>query len=115
MKKVDEFYDCKLLDRLIEIMNCSVYLDTFAGTHVYETDTVSVSCLFDKHEGTITILSIVSRKKGSGRRAIEAIHTFADEVRCDVYADSVAETAKGFWQKMGYEETSEKDLWVRMV
>lgn len=50
---------------------------------------------------------------GLGHQIISAIHEYADQSGLEVIASNVRDVARGFWEKMGYQEGEAEDEYFR--
>lgn len=91
-----------LISRLRIASGWCVY-ECIEGTWEFESDRVTLSFVIDGSCVEIRNLA-VRRCNGCGHRILEHVHATADEYGLSVSASNVRENARGFWQKMGYEE-----------
>lgn len=57
----------------------------------------------------------VHGNKGLGSKISAAIHEYCDENNIDtVIASNVVSSARGFWEEMGYMESSDEDEFIRV-
>lgn len=82
--------------------------DFYAGT--YEIDADLFNLTFVLTDEMFEIRNIDTRNNsGIGRKVITVIHTFADAHELTVLASNVVPEARGFWKKMGYQESNDGD------
>jgi len=71
----------------------------------YEIEAENFSLTFTVKNNVFEIRSIdVRGNSGLGHQVIESIHEYADSYYLDVIASNVLDVARGFWDKMGYQE-----------
>lgn len=107
---------CKgFLDTLSEYLDDEVEAEYIDGT--YEIDHEYFNLTFTLADDCFEIRHINTKgNKGMGKHIIDAIHNYADSNDVDeVIASNVVSEARGFWEKMGYVETSEDDQFIRLV
>ncbi|MCB9810690.1 MAG: hypothetical protein H6779_02580 [Candidatus Nomurabacteria bacterium] len=82
------------------------------GTYEIEADNFTLT--FTNEDEVFEIRSIdVRGNAGLGRQIVSAIHNYADEHGFEVIASNVLDTARGFWEKMGYQEGDAEDEYFR--
>lgn len=82
------------------------------GTYKIEADSFTLT--FANEDKVFEIRSIdVRGNAGLGRQIIMSIHEYADENGLEVIASNVLDTARGFWEKMGYHEGGAPDEYFR--
>jgi hypothetical protein len=83
----------------------SFELTEYDGT--YEMDADIFSLTFTIEDGIFEIRSIEVRgEKGLGKKIISTIQKLTTEVEYQLVASNVQDTAVGFWQRMGFEQTN---------
>lgn len=81
----------------------------------YEVESDSYTLTFTLNENLLEIRSIdVRGNAGLGSIIISILHDYADKYDLSVIASNVKDTARGFWEKMGYQEGEEKDEFFRV-
>ncbi len=83
------------------------------GTFYFESDCFEFSCVM--HQDAFEIRNIECTQKGVGRKIVEAVHEYCDDRDLCVFASCVASSAIGFWHKMGYVESGERDEFFRVA
>lgn len=99
-----------LVESLAEVVDEeSLEAEDYGGTYMIDTDALRLSFSIDDEENIFIIhnISVSAKGRGQGRAIIEAIHTHADEYNLRVEARQVKDEARGFWEKLGYEESPE--------
>lgn len=96
-------------ESLSEAFGEDLSLDETGGTYEIEAENFSLS--FTLEDSVFEIRNIEAQ--GVGRKVVEAIHEFADEHGLAVEASNVKDEARGFWEKMGYEEGSDSEQFFR--
>lgn len=82
------------------------------GTYGVEADGFTLT--FTLEDDVFQIRSIdVRGNTGLGRQIIAAVHEYADDNGLEVIASNVLDTARGFWEKMGYQEGEAEDEFFR--
>lgn len=102
----------ELINNINEALQDSISIKEIGDTFEIEANDLSLS--FTLFDHTFEIRNIDTRgKSGTGRKVIETIHDFADKNNYEVIASNVVDTARGFWEKMGYQEGSEDGEFFR--
>ncbi len=90
LRDIDETLSCTLLDDTYEIDADTFTLNVVITDEVLEIRSIDV-------RGNV----------GRGRLLIEALHSYADDRGLATIASNVRDEAQGFWETMGYQESSE--------
>ena len=98
----------EFIERLIEIDEECPPAEDIDGTYEIEADAFTLNFTIDAEFFEIRNID-VRGNTGLGRKIINAIHEHADEHGLEVIASNVLDTARGFWKKMGYEESADGD------
>ncbi len=114
MREIESHEECDALVEAIErVTQDRIALSCFDGTFEMDANTFSLS--FTMTDDHFEIRSIdVHGNHGLGSDILDAIHTFADERGLEVYASKVRSTARGFWEKMGYQEAESDGEYYRV-
>ncbi|MFT7644672.1 MAG: hypothetical protein ACI9BF_000323 [Candidatus Paceibacteria bacterium] len=82
----------------------------------YEIDGEQFTLTFTVDDDFFEIRSIDAHDNpGMDSEILSVIHNYADENSLDVIASNVLATARGFWEKMGYQEGGDESVYFREV
>lgn len=98
---------------LSEELGEEIRIDEVADVFEVETNTTKIQ--FNITGSVFTIESIKSHADSAGGTIVRAIHTFCDDVGYDVIAEDVKDTARSFWEHMGYQESSTPGTYYRIL
>jgi hypothetical protein len=111
-----EKFDEKLHDlahKLSEVTDEEIPIEYVDGT--YEIETSSFTLTFTIEEEIFEIRNIdVHGNTGLGSQIVTAVHCYADENGFEVIASNVLDTARGFWENIGYQESESEDEFFRV-
>jgi len=71
-----------------------------------ETDSFRIQYGFEDDVFDIQAIKVFQEGRGIGRGILTAIHQFCEENEYAVIASDVEDTARGFWEELGYQEGS---------
>lgn len=98
--------------KLSEVTGEQLSTENMYGTYEFEADSFTLT--FTIEDGIFEIRSIdVRGNTGLGSQLVTAIHEYADDNDLEVIASNVLDTARGFWEKMGYHEGGTEDEYFR--
>ncbi|MCF7816012.1 MAG: hypothetical protein K9M10_03950 [Candidatus Pacebacteria bacterium] len=108
--------EIKELDDLVksisELLGEDFTIEIIDGT--YQIDGNRLTLTFTIDEGMFEIRSIDTHgNSGTGSEIVDVIHEYADEHELSVMASNVVDSARGFWEGMGYQEGSNDDEFFR--
>ncbi len=90
------------------------FLPVSYDEETYEIEADTFTLTFTLKDDVFEIRSIDTRgNAGIGRQIITSIHEYADDNNLEVIASNVRDTARGFWEKMGYQEGDDGDTYYR--
>ena len=100
------------IHKLSETTGEDLPVEHIDGTYEIEADSFTLT--FTAEDDVFEIRNIdVRGNSGLGHQIINAIHEYADEGGREVIASNVLDTARGFWEKMGYQESDAEDEYFR--
>ena len=103
----------ELVKRVSQLLCGEYTLEEIDGTFEIDSDELRLS--FTQDDDLFEIRNIEVLVNGLGGRVMSQIHGYADRNRLSVIASNVKDTARGFWEKMGYEEGVEAGEFVRNI
>ena len=85
------------------------------GTEFLEGDSFELS--YTEEDGVFEIrnLEVFEQGSGTGARLVALVAAYADEQGLELVASNVKDSARGFWQKMGFEEGEREGEFYRVA
>jgi len=105
-----------LFQELSDFIMEEMPFDYLPDLHEYSIESQSLILIFTIEDGIFTILliEILGKKySGIGTSVVDIIHEYANLHDFDVRASNVVDTARGFWEKMGYQESELQNSYFR--
>lgn len=107
-----EAFISDLGEALTDLLDTSIVFQE-GYSDLFEVDTNNLSLTLQVESERVVIRSIdVHGKTGLGSTVIEILHECANEYGYDLHAVHVQDSVKGFWIKMGYEESGEPGTFI---
>lgn len=82
---------------------------------IFQIETNTFRIQFDLNDSIFDIQAIKTFQEGTGRKVLNAVHKFCDENGYSTIATDVDDTARGFWDTMGYQEGSTEGEYYRVI
>jgi hypothetical protein len=103
-----------LIQSLSESAKEDIPIEYIDGT--YEINGEQFTLTFTVNDDFFEIRSIDAHgNPGMDSEILSVIHNYADENSLEVIASNVLATARGFWEKMGYQEGGDEGVYFREV
>ena len=104
----------ELIHGLSEATGDDLPVECVEGTYEIESDHFTLTFTSDSEIFEIHSID-VRGNVGFEHKIINAIHEYSDENDLEVIASNVRDTARGFWEKMGYQEGDSEGEFYRVV
>jgi GNAT superfamily N-acetyltransferase len=104
----------EFIHELSEMTGEQLPVEYIDGTYQIEVENFTLT--FTCEDKIFEVRSIdVRGNQGLGHQIVSTIHNYADEYGLEVIASNVQDTARGFWEKMGYQEGEIEDEYFRVA
>jgi hypothetical protein len=101
----------KLQSTILSFLEDGVTCEEYEGT--YEIDSEKLRLSFTVEDDIFEIRNIESLEPGLGQKVLSQIHQFANSNKMAVIASNVKDTARSFWERMGYEEGTTEGEFIK--
>ena len=108
-------YEPALSTVLMKELGEVVRYEEIDGTKFLEGDSFELSYTEEDRVFEIRNLEVFERGSGTGVRLVSLVTAYADEQGLSLVASNVKDSARGFWQKMGFEEGEREGEFYRVA